>query len=200
MLNGIFNMTKKNRKDKLFEILARNKVILFGDYVCSENGLRDTKYLDMNRLISDPIGINYVTKKLALLCKNEVNSNTAVLGLAHTGIPYASLVAQHLGLSLGYVRKERKNYGTKKIIEGNFPPKTKVIVVDDIIADPSETLPFLSNIKQEALEIEALVVIVEKLPEETSRKVFENKGYKVLSLLQYKDYLKLESIVRNEKK
>ncbi len=54
-----------------------------------------------------------------------------VLGVATGGVPLASFIACKMNLPMGYVRVEKKGYGTDKLVEAEVSNK-RVLIVDDV--------------------------------------------------------------------
>ena len=99
------------------ELLKRIGAVKFGEFVLS-SGKKSNVYVDLRKLPSYPEAFREIVWAMAeragkidfdLLC-----------GVAVGGLPLATAVAYEMGKPLIYVRKERKEHGTKKIIEGDF--------------------------------------------------------------------------------
>lgn len=72
--------------------------------------------------------------KIRLRDKQDVFfDNYAVLGIETGSIPWATLLADHLRSSLGYVRKVSETHGPGRLIEGVFECDSNTIVVEDVV-------------------------------------------------------------------
>lgn len=78
------------------------------------------------------------------------------------------------------VRKEAKEYGAGRRIEGNFSSGDPVIVVDDVITTGGSTLRAIDAIEAEGGEILFAFVLVDR--EEGGRQALEDRGVQVVSL------------------
>lgn len=58
----------------------------------------------------------------------------ALVGVVSAGVPWASMLAQELGLPLGYVRSQKKEHGKKNALEGNIDKGMPVILVEDLVS------------------------------------------------------------------
>lgn len=81
--------------------------------------------------------------KAALAVLGGLKNIDIVVGIELSGIGPAALVAYALGKPFGYVRKKPKDYGLRKLIQGDVSNK-QVLLVDDFI--------FYGQTKNEAVE------------------------------------------------
>ena len=78
------------------------------------------------------------------------------------------------------VRKEAKQYGATRRIEGNFSADDAVVVVDDVITTGGSTLKAIDAIEAEGGKVLFAFVMVDR--EEGGRKALEDRGIAVVSL------------------
>jgi orotate phosphoribosyltransferase len=78
------------------------------------------------------------------------------------------------------VRKEAKDHGTGRRVEGNFKAGDPVVVVEDVITSGGSALKAIDAIKQEGGVILGVLAVVDR--EEGGRATIEAAGYDVVSL------------------
>lgn len=78
------------------------------------------------------------------------------------------------------VRKEAKEYGAGRRIEGNFSSGDPVVVVDDVVTTGGSTLRAIDAIEAEGGKVLFAFVLVDR--EEGGRQALEERGVKVVSL------------------
>lgn len=78
------------------------------------------------------------------------------------------------------VRKEAKEHGRGRRIEGNFNPALPVVVVDDVITTGESTLKAIQAVENEGGQVAFVLVLVDR--EEGGRENIESKGYPVASV------------------
>ncbi len=83
-------------------------------------------------------------------------------------------------LNVFTVRKEAKDHGRGKRIEGNFSAGQDVIVVDDVITTGGSTIKAIEAIQAEGGKVLAALVLVDR--EEGGREAIEALGVPVFSL------------------
>jgi orotate phosphoribosyltransferase len=78
------------------------------------------------------------------------------------------------------VRKESKDHGTGRLIEGNFQPGHSVVVVEDVITSGGSARRAVSTIEQAGGKVLGVLAVVDR--EEGGRGTLEKDGRKVLAL------------------
>ena len=109
--------------------------LTFGEFVLA-SGRTSSYYFDGRLLTLSPQGANLVAK--ALLPVIRASGAEAVGGPAVGAVPLVTAIAARSGRDGGaptpgfFVRKEAKDHGAGKTVEGPLPPGAKVAVVDDV--------------------------------------------------------------------
>ncbi len=78
------------------------------------------------------------------------------------------------------VRKEAKDHGRGRRIEGNFTPDQPVVVVDDVITTGESTLKAIQAVEEAGGKVAFVLVLVDR--QEGGRENIESKGYPVASV------------------
>ena len=123
------------------------------------SGWRSPIYCDNRITLSHPAIRTYIRQKLTLLVQEEFGSVSVIAGVATAGIPQGVLVAQELGLPFIYVRSKPKEHGTGSLIEGEFSPSQRVVVVEDLISTGKSSLQAVSALRDAGCEVAGLVGI-----------------------------------------
>jgi uridine monophosphate synthetase len=144
---------------ELSELLYRIGVVRFGEFTLKD-GRRSPFYLDMRVLVSHPAALARIAR--ALLQRVADLRYDRIAGLPYAGLPLAvamSLIAEQ---PMIYVRKEAKEYGTKKLIEGEFAPGERALMVDDVVTSGGAKLDAVTPFRDAGLVVEDVVVIVDR--------------------------------------
>jgi orotate phosphoribosyltransferase len=85
------------------------------------------------------------------------------------------------------VRKEEKQHGTGKLIEGNLMLGDKVAIVEDVATTGGSILKAIDAVENAGATVEKVLVIVDR--EEGARKILEDIGYEFFSIFRIKELL-----------
>ncbi len=83
----------------------------------------------------------------------------AVSGVATAGIPHAALVAERLGLPMGYVRSAAKGHGRQNRIEGRVVPGQRVVLVEDLVSTGGSVLEAAAALREMGAEPVAALAV-----------------------------------------
>ena len=78
-------------------------------------------------------------------------------------MPLAALASVHTGLPYVIVRKQAKDYGTAKRIEGVFEPGQQVCVVEDVVTSGGALLDAVAGLRAAGLDVSAAICVVDRL-------------------------------------
>lgn len=89
-------------------------------------------------------------------------------GMALSAYPIAVAVSDAFSRNIGktvrafVVRKEPKQHGLKKHIEGDVRPGDKVLIVDDVITTGGSTVDAIKKSREEGLEVLGAIAIIDR--------------------------------------
>ena len=61
-----------------------------------------------------------------------------------------------------FLRKEQKNHGTKKMIEGNYESNNKVVLIEDVTTTGSSVFDAIDNLELHGLKVTQIVTIISR--------------------------------------
>jgi orotate phosphoribosyltransferase len=115
---------------------------------------------------------------------------TAIGGLTMGADPVAYAIA---AVSFGSaapvdafsVRKEPKDHGTGRLIEGNLAPGDAVVVVEDVITSGGSAMKALAAVEEAGGRVLGVLAVVDR--EEGGKTILETAGRRVVTLLTASD-------------
>ena len=113
------------------------------------SGMRSPIYCDNRILLSHPEERDAIVDGLVSMIHLLPQRPHVIAGTATAGIGWAALVADRLKLPMVYVRPKPKEHGAGKQIEGKLPPKSHVVVVEDLISTGGSALNTMSALRKE---------------------------------------------------
>ncbi len=178
-----------DKKQRLRDIIAE-KSLLSGSFTLA-SGKASGYFFDMKKTMFDPEGASLVGELLCDLLAGD-SEIKAVGGLEMGAVPIALAIAMKSNERGGrridafFVRKEVKDHGTAKLIDGNFVPGSKVIVLEDVTTTGGSALKAVSAIRAQGGKVEKIVTIVDRL--EGARDNLKKEGLELVSLFTNDDF------------
>lgn len=163
-------------------MLLRRHAVLRGDFVLS-SGQRSDYYLDARLVTLSSAGAWLVGRAfLERFAGHEVNG---VAGLAIGADPIVAAIATCAG-SLGrhldgfIVRKERKEHGAGKRIEGPWRDGLRIAIVDDTLTTGASSLEAAQEAQEAGASIHGVYALIDR--EQGARAAIEGAGYSFTAL------------------
>ncbi len=181
-----------NAKNELLQILLA-KSIKTGHFILA-SGKESDLYCDCRVTTLDARGANLIGEVGWQLVQEEILPQfpeaSAIGGMTMGADPISLAIGMYSAgarkpLSVFTVRKEAKDHGRGKRIEGNFEAGQQIIVVDDVITTGGSTIKAIDAIEAEGGKVVAALVLVDR--EEGGREAIEGRGVPVFPLFTRKD-------------
>lgn len=147
-------------KEYLIDLLKENNVFLEGNFTLS-SGKKSNYYINMKKAITNP-EILYTIAKLITEQIKEDNIDK-IAGPALGAVPIATAISLESKLPLLMIRKEKKGYGTSKLIEGELNENDEVIVVEDVTTTGGSLLKAIKAIQDNGGNVKRAFVVVDRL-------------------------------------
>ena len=180
----------RTERDRLLELLLERSVKR-GDFVLA-SGARSSYYVDCRTTTTHAEGQFLVGRTgLDLLRRSELRPD-AIGGLTMGADPVAYAIAHASWLEGApihafSVRKQPKDHGTGKRIEGCFQAGARVVVVEDVITSGGSALQACEAVEAEGGEVLGILAILDR--EAGGRAAIEARGYPVLALVGISELL-----------
>lgn len=178
-------------KKELLDILLA-KSIKTGHFILA-SGKESDLYCDCRVTTLDAKGANLIGQVGWQLVQEEILPKypeaVAIGGMTMGADPISLAVGMYSAqserpLKVFTVRKEAKDHGRGKRIEGNFESGQQIIVVDDVITTGGSTIKAIDAIEAEGGKVVAALVLVDR--EEGGREAIEGRGVPVYPLFTRK--------------
>lgn len=170
-------------KDRLASSLYQIGVIQFGEFTL-KSGQTSSIYINLRKIISYPD----IMRQVAELMWDAVQQSKfdLVCGVPYTALPIATCLSLDHNIPMVMRRKEKKDYGTKQLIEGEFKAGQSCLIIEDVITTGGSIIETAADLQQAGLVIEDTVVLIDR--EQGGRQNLE-KQFKVHSVLTISEIL-----------
>lgn len=158
-------------------------VIQFGEFKL-KSGQTSSIYINLRKIISYP----QLMRDIASAMWNAVSKQSfdLVCGVPYTALPIATCMSLDHDIPMVMRRKEKKDYGTKQLIEGEFQPGQRCLIIEDVITTGGSIEETAADLTAAGLKVEDLVVLIDR--EQGGRQNLE-KNYRVFSILTISEIL-----------
>ena len=152
-------MSSSQGVNKLVVALHEIGAFRFGDFVLKD-GRHSPFYVDLRALVSNPRVLAQAAHEM-LACSASLRFDR-IAGIPYAGLPLAIAMSLESDKPLVYPRKEVKDYGTRKRVEGEFKPGDRALVVDDVITTGGAKIEAVQPLREAGLEVEDIIVVVDR--------------------------------------
>lgn len=158
----------------LIQQLQAIDAIKYGDFTL-KSGLKSSIYVDLRPIVSYP----KILQKIADLMWEKIADlkPELICGVPYTALPIATAISLKHQIPMVMRRKEAKNYGTKKMIEGVFKANEPCVIIEDVITTASSVIETIDVLDTVNLKVKDIVVLVDR--EQGGYDNLANKGYRV---------------------
>ena len=155
----------ENEHEQLRRILKENS-LMFGDFTLA-SGKKSTFYFDSKKTTLLPEGAWLTARAVLRIVRERRIDAQAIGGLTLGADPIVCPVAalSHLEgppLRAFIVRKETKEHGTGRRIEGLLDPGSRVIIVDDVVTTAGSTLQAIDAAREAGHDVVAVICLVDR--------------------------------------
>ncbi|MCX6650162.1 MAG: orotate phosphoribosyltransferase [Methanomassiliicoccales archaeon] len=163
--------------EELKKALVGCGAILYGDFTLA-SGKKSKYYIDIKKATTDPKVLGLVADLMAKEMGQEVQR---IAGVALGSVPLAVALSLRTGIPFVMVRKEKKDHGTGKLIEGQLDPGEKVLVVEDVITSAGSAVYAVETLRQAGAVVDRVMSVVDR--EEGGREVLKKMEVEMKALL-----------------
>ena len=164
--------------DSLYDQVFACGCIRFGEFRL-RSGLLSPFYVDFRVLVSYPATLQALAAELLEVI--EPLAPDRIAALPYAGLPIGVAASLAGGIPLIYTRKEAKEYGTAKRIEGEFRAGERVVVVDDVITDGGTKIEAIKPLEEAGLVVKDVAILLDR--EQGGDRVLARHGYSLHALM-----------------
>ena len=154
------------------------------------SGREASFYLDAKQVVLDAHGAMLVGRAILERLRSLGPHPAAVGGMSIGADPITSAVITMAGVEglplKGFmVRKEPKDHGTKKYVEGPVEPGQRVVIVEDVTTTGGSSLLAIDRVQEFGLVVERVVTVIDRLA--GAKDAFAVRGIPLESLVTIRD-------------
>uniref|UniRef100_A0A8C4H4V4 Uridine 5'-monophosphate synthase n=1 Tax=Dicentrarchus labrax TaxID=13489 RepID=A0A8C4H4V4_DICLA len=147
--------------DSLILKLHDVNAVKFGEYKL-KSGMLTPIYIDLRVLVSYPALMNQVNTLIYQRVQEEGLQFDSVCGVPYTALPLATIICSRHELPMLIRRKEAKDYGTKRLVEGSFREGDTCLIIEDTVTSGSSILETAEVLYQGGLKVTDAIVLMDR--------------------------------------
>ncbi|AGI47240.1 orotate phosphoribosyltransferase [Thermoplasmatales archaeon BRNA1] len=159
----------------------------FGDFTLA-SGAKSSYYIDIKKASTKPAVLALIAKEMAAEMRELGLNPDRVAGVVLGSIPLATALSLETGIPLLMVRKERKDHGTGRLVEGDLNKGDDVLVVEDVITTAGSSMKAIAALREEGAKVEKVFSVIDR--EGGGRENLDSIGVKLNALVKGSDLLK----------
>jgi orotate phosphoribosyltransferase len=170
--------------DAALAALLREHALLQGDFVL-RSGRRSSYYLDKYRFETRPELLRELGERIATKAAESAPEATRLAGPELGAVALAASASLAGGLPFLIVRKETKEYGTERRIEGEFADGEEVCLVEDVVTSGGAAEQAVDALREAGLVCRTAVCVVDR--EEGGADALARKAVRLVPIFRASD-------------
>lgn len=156
----INNMNKYQLVDELQSIgvIKKGKFIL-------KSGKTSDIYFDLRKLYGNPQIFQNICKHIS----NLIEDCDLLCGVPLGAIPLVTLSSLQKNIPMILLRHDRKEYGSKNLVEGTYKEGDRVVLIEDVITTGSSINESIEKLKLEKLEVVQIIAVIDRRQDKTQK-------------------------------
>ncbi len=176
-------------RDALIQ-LVRQEALQTGTFTLA-SGKTASYYLDCRLITLHPLGANLIAAGMLEQIQALSPSPVAVGGMAIGADPITAAIVTVEGARGGHlkgfmVRKEPKDHGRGRQVEGPVRPGDRVVIVEDVITSGGSAIKAIHAARDFGLEVCGVIGIIDRLA--GGEAAFAAEGLQLQTLLTIRDF------------
>lgn len=123
------------------------------------SGWNSPIYCDNRKALSFVDVRNYIKQEFARIAREKYADADVIAGVATGAIAQGALVADLLDKPFVYVRSAPKGHGLENLIEGDYRPGQKVLVIEDLISTGGSSLKAVEALRAAGCEVVGMLAV-----------------------------------------
>lgn len=145
----------------LKDLLKECGALQFGDFTLA-SGARSPYYIDIKKASTDPKVLKAMAERMYGALGERGIRPDRIAGVVLGSVPLAAALALESGIPFVMVRKEKKDHGTAKLIEGSMESGDNVVVVEDVITSAGSSISAVRTLRESGAAVSYVISVIDR--------------------------------------
>lgn len=173
-------------KQQLILDLFAKDMIKFGEFTL-KSGKKSYIYADIRTAISYPDIFKCICNEYYKIMQNI--HFDMICGVPYSALAIASAIGFDKAIPMLLKRKEAKEYGTKKILEGVYTSGQNCLLIEDVITTGASLIETTSVLEEHGLKVTDVCTLIDR--NQGGREEMSKHGYKLHSIMNLVDIIEV---------
>ena len=160
----------------------------FGEFTLA-SGAKSSYYIDIKKASTDPKILYLISQLMAERVQASGKRYDRIAGVVLGSVPLAAALSLATGIPYVMVRKEKKDHGTSKLIEGDLSKGDSVLVVEDVITSAGSSISAIGTLRDSGASVKDIISVIDR--EAGGAEALKEIGVTLTSLVKASDLLKV---------
>jgi len=170
-------------KEELIRQLKECGAIQFGRFVLTSGAVSDY-YIDIKKASTHPV----ILKKIAQAMAEHTKGYDLLAGMELGAVPLVVALSLETNIPYVIIRKEKREHGTGKQIEGEDVKGKHVLLVEDVTTSGGSIIKSITVLREQHAKIDTVLTVVDR--ESGGREKIEELNICFIPLVTVHDILK----------
>lgn len=170
-------------KETLTQLLQSSGALQFGRFTLTSGAISEY-YIDIKKASTNPMALREIAKDMAMYTQGY----DVLAGMELGAVPLVVALSLETNMPYVIVRKEKREHGTSKQIEGLSIKNKKVLVVEDVTTSGGSIVKTIQLIRENQGIVDKVICVVDR--ESGAKEKIEMLNVSFQPLLTVTDILK----------
>jgi len=133
----------------------------FGEFTLA-SGAKSNYYIDIKKASTNPAVLRLIAQTMAAKMQMLNMHPKQVAGVVLGSIPLATALSLETGIPLLMVRKERKDHGTGRLVEGDLETGDDVLVIEDVVTTAGSSIKAIEALREEGAKVGKIMAVIDR--------------------------------------
>ncbi len=171
---------------EISDALKECGALQFGEFILA-SGAKSDYYINIKKASTDPKVLGLIARLMAKKIYDNGIKADRIAGVVLGAVPLEAALALETGLPFVMVRKEKKDHGTGKQIEGDIVEGEDVIMVEDVVTTAGSCVKGIQVLREAGVNVKWVISVIDR--EAGGAEALEAEGVQFIPLVRGSELL-----------